>query len=319
MQIACPNCAATYQVSATVIGTEGRQVRCVRCRTVWHQEPMPEVPALAVSPSAAARPASDDAVAAFKAELGGAGPTPAAAPDAAAAEASVPSQNGDPSGPPLAELIEPAQGGQPAETEAAAPSLSDIAIPVTDSPPAVPEQPGPDGDAGKPAGDVEAVARRRKRGTARRRLPMRPGAAPMLIVVLACVIGALLYGRAAVVRHAPQMASLYAAIGLPVNLRGLEFSAVEVSRETHDGVTVLVVEGTIANTLAHPVEVPRLRFAMRNDAGAEVYAWTALPSKEALTPGETLAFRSRLASPPGEGRDVTVRFFTRLDAIAGLR
>ena len=41
--------------------------------------------------------------------------------------------------------------------------------------------------------------------------------------------------------------------------------------------------------------------------------------QEALAPGETLPFRSRLASPPGEGRDVTVRFFTRLDAVAGLR
>ena len=330
MQIACPNCAATYQLSASAIGAAGRQVRCVRCRTVWHQKPPGEVPPLAVSPDAAGQPAAEEAVAAFKAELGSAAPAPPAAEASAAAqnpapepatETAAPSQNGDPSGPSLADLMTPgdaASASAPADAPAA-PALSDIAIPVTESPPAAPREPGPDGGTDRPSGDIEAVAARRRRGTARRRLPIRPGVAPILIVVLACAIGALLYWRGAVVRMAPQMASLYTAIGLPVNLRGLEFSDVQVSRETHDGVTVLVVEGTVANTISRPLEVPRLRFAMRNEAGAEIYAWTAMPTKEALTPGESLSFRSRLASPPGEGRDVTVRFFTRLDAIAGLR
>ena len=138
------------------------------------------------------------------------------------------------------------------------------------------------------------------------------------ILMLACMIAALIGWRGTIVRHAPQMASLYAAIGIPVNLRGLTFTEVKVSRDIHDGVAVLMVEGIIASTASKPVEVPRLRFAMRNEAGGEVYAWTAMPS-EVLQPGETLPFRSRLASPPGEGRDVTVRFFTRLDATAGLR
>jgi hypothetical protein len=79
------------------------------------------------------------------------------------------------------------------------------------------------------------------------------------------------------------------------------------------------VEGNIVSVASKAVEVPRLRFAMRSEAGNEVYAWTAMPSREVLGPGETLPFRSRLASPPGEGRDVMVRFFTRLDAVAGLR
>ena len=142
---------------------------------------------------------------------------------------------------------------------------------------------------------------------------------PGVILLLACMVAALIGWRGTIVKHAPQMASLYAAIGLPVNLRGLTFTEVKVSRDIHDGVAVLVVEGTIASTASKPVEVPRLRFAMRNEAGGEMYAWTAMPTREVLEPGETMPFRSRLASPPGEGRDVTVRFFTRLDAIAGLR
>ena len=114
-------------------------------------------------------------------------------------------------------------------------------------------------------------------------------------------------------RHFPQTASLYAAIGLPVNLRGLIFEDVKSTGEFHDGVTVLVVEGTIVNLTRHTLEVPRLRFALRNSAGHEVYAWTALPAKTTLGSGNGLPFRARLASPPPDGRDVIVRFFNRRD------
>ena len=55
------------------------------------------------------------------------------------------------------------------------------------------------------------------------------------------------------------------------------------------------------------------------EAGKEIYSWTAMPGRTLLGPGETLPFRSRLASPPGESRDVSVRFFTRRDALAGER
>ena len=55
------------------------------------------------------------------------------------------------------------------------------------------------------------------------------------------------------------------------------------------------------STSPRVVEVPRLRFALRNRNGQEVYTWTALPGRSVLAPGETLAFRSRLASPPADG------------------
>ena len=121
------------------------------------------------------------------------------------------------------------------------------------------------------------------------------------------------------VRHVPQMGSFYAAIGMPVNLRGLVFHDVKISNETHDGVPVLVVEGVIASTVGVPVDVPRIRFALRNAAGAEVYSWTAQPSQPVLEPGEAMPFRSRLASPPADGQDLQVRFFTRRDVRAGAR
>jgi hypothetical protein len=122
-----------------------------------------------------------------------------------------------------------------------------------------------------------------------------------------------------VVRFLPQTASLFAAIGLPVNLRNLKFENVRISRETADGVTALLVEGTIVGTTSKAAEVPRLRFAARNAAGQEVYTWTALPGRSVLGPDENLPFTSRLVSPPADAVDVVVRFFTAQDAAAGAK
>jgi hypothetical protein len=82
---------------------------------------------------------------------------------------------------------------------------------------------------------------------------------------------------------------------------------------------VLVIEGIIVSVVSKQVDLPRLRFALRSASGAEVYSWTAPPSQPTLGPFETLPFRSRLASPPAEGHDIQVRFFTRRDAVASLR
>jgi hypothetical protein len=38
-----------------------------------------------------------------------------------------------------------------------------------------------------------------------------------------------------------------------------------------------------------------------------------------LSPGEAVAFRSRLASPPPDAQDVLVRFVNRRDVFAGTR
>jgi hypothetical protein len=166
--------------------------------------------------------------------------------------------------------------------------------------------------------DIETFAARRAPRAKRRRLHSLTFL-PLAILALIALNAALIGWRADVVRVAPQTASLYAAIGLPVNLRGLSFADVSTATETHDGVQVLVVEGTIASASPRVVEVPRLRFSVRNAAGQEIYAWTALPTRNILTPGETLAFRSRLASPPPDARDVLVRFFNRRDLVAGVQ
>ena len=183
--------------------------------------------------------------------------------------------------------------------------------------------PSPDGvtpvDAVGVGEDIESfAARRARRLESRRRRRWQPDLAAM-ILTLFVINAAIMSWRADIVRMLPQTASLFGAIGLPVNLRGLDFTNVTTAKETQEDVTVLVVEGTIANTTAAAVEVPRLRLAVRNEGGGEIYTWTALPDRPVLAAGETLPFRTRLASPPAEGRDVVVRFFNRRDIASTTR
>jgi predicted Zn finger-like uncharacterized protein len=322
MQIDCPNCKTSYQIDDVAIGASGRPVRCVRCQTKWHAT----VPAIADPAASASADAMESAVA-FSPELDVEPPVPDE-PAAATLDAS-PSE--PPAEPSLDDLIgvnasdeamEPV-AGVPAEMETPV-ALSDIPIPVEH---ATPLEPTADGDwpavnaaemdNGPP--DIESVAARRADAAARKRRLRWRVPLPVAIVVLLALSTSLLGFRKHVVRHAPQLASFYSAIGMPVNVRGLAFTDLKIGNEIHDGVPVLVVEGMIVSMVSMPVDVPQMRFALRSATGAEVYSWTAQPSQPSLGAFETLPFRSRLASPPAEGHDIQVRFFTRRDAVAGLR
>ena len=89
--------------------------------------------------------------------------------------------------------------------------------------------------------------------------------------------------------------------------------------EQHEGVPILVVQGNVASSARTVVEVPRIKFIARNVARREIYSWTVAPSRTVLPPGEAIAFRSRLASPPPDAQDVLVRFVDRRDVLAGTR
>ncbi len=318
MQIACPTCATSYEVSASSIGAAGRSVRCLRCRATWFASP-PLAPGVAGVPHPAV--ANDETVAAFREELGGATPD-AAPPHELSADALIAAGAPDGAGPaPDIETAAAAAGLADNPVDVAAnerPSgpAGDDPQTIADAPPLVPNPP----DSAPPA-DIERIAQRRRRPAARFGQSKSKTDRRLIAAIfgLLAIVGALIGFRAEIVRRVPQLASLYSAVGMPVNLRKMIFTDVRLAKEIHDGVPVLMVEGTILSTSPTPIDVPRLRFAVRNSAGAEVYTWTTLPSQPKLAPFDALVFRSRLASPPGDGRDVVVRFFNRRDAVANLR
>ncbi len=330
MLIVCPSCTTSYQVDQAALGDAGRSVRCARCRTVWlaRAENIKAKPTPArTDPDnrrAAATPgrkAIDDAAQPQPQVAVGGPPTPAAmTEETAAPTAPDPQQHAGPAGGPGPNDLTDAR--QPARSEDDPPlALSEITIPATASA----DETSKTSDSvtlQQAREDIETIAARRMRPTGNAKRFGTAGtrrALPALIVVLAAAVAALIAWRSTVVRHLPQMASLYQMLHMPVNLRGLRFADIRLSRDTYDGVPVLVVEGQIVSSSTVPVEVPRLRFALRNAAGGEVYTWTMPPPQPTLVPGAALAFRSRLAAPPEDVRDVLVRFYNHRDTVAGLR
>ena len=140
---------------------------------------------------------------------------------------------------------------------------------------------------------------------------------PNACAAMGALVLALTIWRVDVVRLLPQTAAFYRMVGLEVNLRGLAFKDVKVTTETVEGKPVLVIEGVIVGQAKKPVELPRLRFSVRDAQGAEIYAWNTVLEQPLLKPGETAWFKSRLASPPAEGRNIDIRFFNRRDLPGG--
>jgi predicted Zn finger-like uncharacterized protein len=301
MLIVCPSCKTAYRIELSALGARGRSVRCGRCRNVWVAS------------------AADVAFAALDVPPGPTGATTGGKPDQppqpfAAAPGGADEAGGD------VDIVDQSSCDRPD-----APSDHAASVTIADAPslvPAIAQDKTSALDNGAAAGpDIETLAARRElraNGKSKRRRPARslPGL-PTTILALVVVLAALVNWRAAVVQVLPQTASLFSAVGLAVNIRGLGFDGVKTSVEGHEGVTVLVVEGTIVNLTRQTLDVPRLRFAVRNGAGYEVYAWTAVPPQSVLAPGDAAPFRSRLASPPADGQQVIVRFFNRHDVAAG--
>jgi len=312
MLIVCPTCATAYQIKLAALGEAGRTVRCASCKNTWFATPESALE------EAAPAQAQAGALAGAKAPAGRE-KGPAAGDTAPADDFAEDFANDDP-GSFSVETTAPID--DPAAAEEAAKALA-----MMEAPPLAPTDDQADADAAArfdptAAEDVETIAARRARHASadrrqKRTVLQRILSVPTLIVVLAAVLLGALNWRVALVRQFPQTASLFAMLGMPVNLRGLSFMEVKSRGEFVDGAMVLVIEGTIVNLTPRALEVPRLRFGLRNSAGHEVYAWTALPTRTTLGSGDGLAFRTRLASPPADGRDVIVRFFNRRDAGLG--
>ena len=318
MLIVCPNCATSYDVDVASLRPNGRRVRCVRCRSVWEPElPHAEKLIAAAEDLVPARRALD-AVAAVT-ENSGSSP----AESVASAEAAPPAPE-----PPVDVPVDGVASGVAEEAGFAAAAQS---VEV-DSPPIAPadldavearvaiETEPHEAPNDVPHEDIETVAARRYPRRAKRKgwrwpLSHLQSAFVGLIIANAIIIG----WRADFVRAMPQTASFYALIGMPVNLRGLDFDSLTTATEQHEGVPILVVEGNIVNDTNKTADVPHVRFAVRNAARQEIYSWTAVPSRTMLPPGEAIAFHSRLASPPPDAHDVLVRFVNRYDMLNGSR
>ena len=311
MLIVCPSCATSYDIEAASLPPDGRQVRCVRCRTVWRAaQPSRAERLMAAAEAIAPAPQLAEAAAPVTDEF--------AVGDAAMADAEMPADAVDA---PAAEFAA-AEGESVADAtvdgvEVEAPPLAPADL--DHGAPVVAEAEHHDEPAPEPVEDIETYAARHDKRRSRFSLHWPLSNMQTGILALLIVDAILIGWRSDFVRVFPQTASFYATLGLPVNLRGVTFEDVVTSTEQNEGVPLLVVQGNIVNRGYHIVDVSRLKFVVRNATNEEIYSWTAAPPRPSLPGGEAVGFRSRLASPPPDGRDVLVRFVTRHDIITGSR
>jgi hypothetical protein len=149
---------------------------------------------------------------------------------------------------------------------------------------------------------------RPRAGRPRGRLPGRLVIGRLLIGLAAILVLGALAKPGMVVRLLPRTAEIYAAIGVPVNLRGLAFENVTARFEEAAGTRFLTVEGLLRNVARDKRELPRLHLVLADGEGRPVYSWTAGSAIKALAAGETAPFRARLAAPPQEAQAVIVDF-----------
>jgi predicted Zn finger-like uncharacterized protein len=282
MHISCPHCTTSYAIDPATLGAAGRTVRCSRCKEVWLARPEDATETVPPMPAMAA--------------AGRHGIDAAEEWDALAREDTTEAQQAP-------HVDSPSISGDwPAED-----TESDWASAARDE-----------------ADDTEFEGAHRSSWFDR----FRPSALPhpprlpfvnlaVVCTAMSALVLALLFWRVDVVRLLPQTAAFYELVGMDVNLRGLLFKDVRITSENVEGKPLLVIEGAIVGQGRVPMELPRLRFSVRDAQGTEIYAWNTVLDQSLLKPGERAWFKTRLASPPPEGRNIDIRFFNRRDLAGG--
>ncbi len=281
MIITCPNCATGFKVAADVFSDGARKVRCAQCGHSWLQE----LPAQNATPSAPVDEIADDS------EFG--------LPEEEAAEADF-----DDFGVEMPELEsvsqdEPPQEGDPVAgtgdgDKADEPDDFDL--------PAVPH-------------DIETEAQ-----GSRKKSSKSSGAASLkrrkwisitaIAASVALLAGGGVYYRQAVSSYLPALAGVYSAMGLPVNLLGVDFAGVRLQQKYENGFPVLSVQGEVVNISGKMRRVPDVRLGLRGPGGQEIYHWSINIGRTELGPNERVKFVTRLASPPEEANKIIIKFDT---------
>ncbi len=292
MHIVCPHCTTSYAVDPANFSDAGRRVRCARCQEVWLAKPqeMATAAPMASQAMATARSGagfgSDDRSSADEWQIDDAPhvDSPSISADWPEPEAAQPNNGTDSQWPTLAQ--------------------QDAAEAGDDTPDSQLQKPGQRTPSIKVPTNWTAHLQ-------------TASSLPTLCVALGAMTFALIAWRSDVVRFLPQTAPFFKMAGMGVNLRGLSIEDVKITTETVDNKPVLLIEGAIVDVARKAIEIPRLRFIVRDAKGADIYAWNAVLEQPVLQPGEIARFKTRLASPPAEGREIAVRFFHKQDLGAG--
>ena len=274
--IACPHCGTRYQVPPETLGERGRTVSCAHCGKAW----LAEAPIRAPDEDRLFTPSEEEAL-----------DREFTAVEKRGELAAVPSA--------LRKLMPPDQT-PPAEVVK---SIAEIKAAIA---PRVPEPPPA---AAKPAEAQPEPANAKPepvQGTPLARLT--PIVRMVAVVALVgSIVGAVLL-RTEVVRALPDMAGMYAAVGLPVNVVGLEFSDVSTLVARRGDGTALTVAAKIRAVGGRRTTIPPIVATLLDEHGVAVYEWSLVPPAPDVAPGEVVELSAELAAPPEGARELRLSF-----------
>lgn len=284
MIISCPYCRARYQVAYEAIGAAGRKVQCANCQKAW--QAMPDA-----GPKPPNRP---------DLKLVGADPEDRLFEDMAEAGLDAAFEAEE------REVVTKAEAFSDAMlTQAAAKAIEEMKA-------ALPPRPDP-----APQVVDDATLNRRRRAFSRRQhslarsLPLARVRRALRVVGVALLVATFGLGialRTEIVRLMPDMAGVYQAVGLGVNVVGLNFRDLRTVRLLRDGKDVMLVTAKIYSETGSMVPVPPVIVTLLDGSGRPLYEWSAAAPSPDLGPGEVVEFETQLAAPPAGMARVRLSF-----------
>jgi len=140
--------------------------------------------------------------------------------------------------------------------------------------------------------------------------------------IMAAMVASLFFlaaffgGRQAAVAALPDLAGLYAAIGLPVNLEGFAIEDVGAERTPTFAGFKLKMHATIRNVGQSERELPPIAAVLYSDALVPSGTYGFDPPAGAIAPGQSVALVMELESAPKQAAEVVVRFRRRGETLA---